>query len=423
MNTKISYKTICICLLCVIAFFPTYLFGDNAAKGQVVQFFLFPVILLILWILISALKKNYKLNMPVLGAVMFGAGSIFLFTLASKVAFINGSLFINHLRYFAYATVLTLSYGLAYKMNARNKDLATSLYVVAFFSFVFVVLQLIFPNSPIVELLSQKPALDHLGFRIGGPFEWSYIFCFCMISTIFMGMHSFVRGEGSLLVYCITILVLSTYLLSQSKAAYIALLTLSMIWCCFCLFVYKNNFRLIFGIIVVLCFSSIVVATYWDMFSHIIGFIEKIVVGEVDASTSTRIKQFQFAEYTLDYNLLMGYPIKYLVIENAYVHYFYNYGFVGMLVYFFSALCFFGDSCFRLKMSMSQNDSLGVALGIGMVAFTASVFIFALGASPTDANKASYFFYFVYGSFIAVSCKEYVRHSVRFSEKMVSSGK
>ena len=286
-------------------------------------------------------------------------------------------------------------------MKGTVKDLEWVLYRVSFLAFLFILLQIFASDLFFVKIISQKPAIDYLGFRIGGPFEWSYVFCFCMIPTIFMGMHQYIRKEGTLFHYLITMLIVITYMLSQSKAAYISLVIFLFLWVVFSLITYKNNMKLFVAIIASTIVFGAVIIIFWEMFSHILGFIEKISEGTLDASTTTRLNQFSVASYTLDNNFFLGYPIKYLVIENAYVHYFYNYGVLGAVSYVALFLTFFLDACIRLKRVAKINYGKNVGLYIGMACFTGSIFIFALGASPTDANKASYFFYFIYGAFIA----------------------
>jgi hypothetical protein len=401
MRVELSYKVVGLILLSLIVFFPTYLFGDSASKGQVFLFLSFPLVLFFTWLAKSALSGNYNISYPFIAYAIFAVFVTTFFTIVSKVSFLNASLLVNHFRYLAYLVVFVLSFSLALKMRITVKDLEWILFRVSFLAFLFIVLQLIVPNSFPVKVVSQKPALDYLGFRIGGPFEWSYIFCFCMITTLFMGMHQFFRKEGQQRNYVITGLILITYLLSQSKAAYISLFVFLFFLVVYSLISYKKNTRIFIAISIGFLISTGILIVFWDMFSHIIGFVEKASSGHLDSSTTTRLKQFSFAKYTLENNFFLGYPIKYLVIENAYVHYFYNYGVLGLSSYITLFLAFFFDALLRLKKASKANFGMNIGLHLGIVCLVGSIFIFGLGASPTDANKASYFFYFIYGAYIA----------------------
>jgi hypothetical protein len=149
-----------------------------------------------------------------------------------------------------------------------------------------------------------------------------------------------------------------------------------------------------------LILSSGFVYVFWDLFAHVIGFLKN---RGVDGSTTNRLHQFEVVRLTLENNLIFGFPTRYIVIENAYMHYLYNYGVLGLTNYIILFGCFFIDACLRLKKIVSKRNGNDVGLYIGMVCCAGSVFIYGLGASPTDANKASYFFYFIYGVFIATS--------------------
>jgi hypothetical protein len=400
MNLAMSYQRVGFFLSIFIVFFPTYLFGSSASKGQVFLFFLFPVVLLFFLLCKSRHLNDFSIKIPTLGILLLVTLAITILTLLSKSEFVSIGMLINHLRYLAYAVVFIFSYNLAIKMKVKSKTLSDILFNVSFITILFIALQLIVPDFFLVKLLTKKPALDYLGFRIGGPLEWSYVYCFCMMPTIFMGMHQFVRKEGRKWNYFVTILVLFAFLLSQSKAAYISLILFMAIWIVFSIYLYKRNYRLFVGLFIFLILSSGFVYVFWDLFAHVIGFLKN---RGVDGSTTNRLHQFEVVRLTLENNLIFGFPTRYIVIENAYMHYLYNYGVLGLTNYIILFGCFFIDACLRLKKIVSNRNGNDVGLYIGMVSFAGSVFIYALGASPTDANKASYFFYFIYGVFIATS--------------------
>ncbi|HCG6789354.1 TPA: O-antigen ligase family protein [Vibrio parahaemolyticus] len=397
-------RIIILPLLLTIVFFPTYLFGNNTSSGQVVLFAIFPMVLSIAWLLAVAGSKENKFESSFfLNVILFIFGLNFI-TIISKLDFIDTKDVFNHMRYLCYAFVFSVSYDFARKIDLKLNKLSNTLYVISILSVIFVLLQIIMPNSTFVDLITKKPAIDYLGFRLGGPFEWSYIFSFCLLPTLVMGIYQFTRKEGNFATYAISIFVLIVFLLSQSKAAYLSLLFSSLFLFLFSILKYKNNFRLYFLFFSALSVLIVVVSVYGEMFSHIANFISKVNSGDLDGSTTSRINQLKNVSYTLDNNLIFGYPIKEVIIENAYFHYLYNYGFLGLLAYIILIFSFFCDSILRLYNAIrSDNTNSYIGLHLGMVCFTGSIFIYALGASPTDANKSSYFFYFIYAIFSAAS--------------------
>ena len=146
---------------------------------------------------------------------------------------------------------------------------------------------------------------------------------------------------------------------------------------------------------------------------HILTFLERIATGRLDSSTATRLEQIQLITLTLENNGLLGYPIVNKVIENAYAHYFYVYGLIGLLAYLWFVAVFAVDASMRLKRAAHFYHGNHLALAIAMLCLVLSIVVFALGASPTDANKASYWFFCLYGLYCGADDNSFL--AVRFN--------
>ncbi|WP_220466163.1 hypothetical protein, partial [Colwellia sp. 6M3] len=193
----------------------------------------------------------------------------------------------------------------------------------------------------------------------------------------------------------------------------ISFVLLVVIWTVFSFFNYKRNRKLLFYLSFLIFLIVLGIILNPDMFLHFSNFYNALVSGGVDSSTNTRLNQFEVLDVTLESNFLLGYPLKYVIIENSYVHYFYNYGLIGVVFFVVTKLIFLIDSFIKIDQINKVNSGINLGLYIGISCMVFSVFIFGLGSSPTDANKSSYFFYFLYGNFISVAKNGTRNYNVR----------
>jgi hypothetical protein len=414
VNIFSSYKNYLLSFFAFIVFFPTYLFGSTST-GQAYLFLFFPIILLITYLFLAFLNHNqYKgFKVPFLGVVLFIYGVLILVTSLSKLSFIDFSLFINHFRYFSYALILCLAYNISNLLIGKCEELNSTLFTIFFFVVAFIFLQLLFPDNSLINLITKRKLSDYLGFRVGGPFDWSYVFAFCSIPVVFSFLHGLVRGENNIALTFVGYLVFFAFFLTQSKAAYISFVLLVVIWTVFSFFNYKRNRKLLFYLSFLIFLIVVGIIFNPDMFLHFSNFYNALASGGVDASTNTRLNQFEVLDVTLESNFLLGYPLKYVIIENSYVHYFYNYGLIGVVFFVVTKLIFLIDSFIKIVQINKVNSGINLGLYIGISCMVFSVFIFGLGSSPTDANKSSYFFYFLYGNFISVAKNGMWNYNVR----------
>ncbi|MBO2607085.1 hypothetical protein [Shewanella algae] len=383
-----------------ITFFPTYLFGGTS-NGQIVLFLIY--FIFVFFIGVCFLFKN-RLIVPSISLVYLLVGVMVLFTVISKVDFVAVNLIINHYRYFIYFFVFVISYNIAYRYG-DIKVFESRLYFLAFFISVFIIFQLVLPNSFLVRLITHKPPFDFLGFRIGGPFEWSYIYAFSTFPIIVCALDRFIRYGFSFFLFPAFLLLLF-YFLSQSKAAYLSFILFYCLYFLSSVYFIKNNRKLYFLSAVLFLAVTMLVLANLDKFAHVIKFFVEINNGSVDASTQTRLNQMANVKYSLEENILLGSPSKYLIIENAFAHYLYNYGFIGFIGYCIFIVMNIIQSFINVKNVYSYNLKEFLPLSIGYFFMNLTIPIYALGSSPTDANKSAYFYYVTFAFLLGCTRKE-----------------
>lgn len=383
-----------------ITFFPTYLFGGTS-NGQIVLFSTYFVFIVLIGI---CFLFKYRLIVPLISLVYLLVGVIVLFTVVSKVDFIAVNLLINHCRYFVYFLVFIISYNVAYRFG-DIRVFESRLYLLALFICIFIVFQLIAPNSYLIQLVTHKPPFDYLGFRIGGPFEWSYIYAFSIFPIVVCALDRFIR-EGFSFVLLPAFFLFLFYLLSQSKAAYLSFVLFYFLYFLLSIYFVKNNRKLYFLSAALFLMGALLVLTNLDKFAHVIKFFVEINNGSVDASTQTRLNQIANVQYSLEDNLLLGSPSKYVIIENAFAHYLYSYGFVGFIGYCIFIVINITQSFINLKNVYSYKLKEYLPLSIGYFFMNLTIPIYALGSSPTDANKSAYFYFVTFAFLLGCTRKK-----------------
>jgi len=388
-------RNISFFLIAYILFFPTYLVAETANTGQILLFVSFPIVLFLVFVLTVGNVKHIEI--PPLTLTLLVVGSLLFLTVVTKGQLLEVNLILNHVRFLIYAVVFALSYTLAKRIGLKLSDVEGILKGYAWLLLLFIAVQAVLPDSFIVSVQTKKALLDWTGFRIGSTLEWSYIYAFCVMPPLIVVLHKWLRSKASYDEIILAALLVITILLSQSKAAYLNVIFIIAVYILLSAAMFKKNKKLWQFALFVLVISASVIYLYGDYFVHIWTFLERISTGRLDSSTATRFEQLALLKYTWDNNLLFGYPIEQKTIENAYAHYFYVYGLIGLFAYLCFIALFNFDAFNRLRRAFyfHHGDYLGVA--IAMFCLMLSVLIFALGASPTDANKAAYWFYCLYG--------------------------
>lgn len=390
-------STIVFFLLSIIVFFPTYIGGLSLHTGQKVLYLLFPLFSILFLI------RRRKIEIPTVSVVLFILFLFFLFTIISKVEFINIQIALAHFRYLAYFFVFTISYNISRSFKITLGQLRVALIYLVSIILLFVITQLLLPELVMKLGITNREGIGRLGLRIGGPFVWSYSYGFALIPIFYMIYFSLVKGDANFKLILLLCLILLSVLAGQSKAAYLAYVI------AFIFFIpmsYKYGNKKHASVFLLVLFLMILalgvyVSANLEEFGNIHRFIVALSSEGSDASTQTRLNQLLYINKTIDENILLGYPISYIVIENGYGYYLYNYGVVGLLCYL-SLLCFLFLSAYKAvhvahkNWNLSNNDK---TVTLGYLAFVIGAIVFSLANSPLDGHKVSYFFWTFSGLF------------------------
>ncbi|HCT1400518.1 TPA: hypothetical protein OTO79_003805, partial [Morganella morganii] len=138
-----------------------------------------------------------------------------------------------------------------------------------------------------------------------------------------------------------------------------------------------------------------------DSLGNISRFLDGFNDNTLDQSTQTRINQLSNIKMTIENNIVFGYPLNTIVIENAFGYYFYNYGLIGIISYIILLLTL----CIKawnivIYENKYSNNPYSQSIAIGFLCFYISTIIFSLGSSPIDGHKISYYFWTITGLFL-----------------------
>jgi O-antigen ligase len=398
----VQFAFFAACLLSVI-FFPTFAVPGDTLAGQRILYIAFPLALLFA-LSVTVLLGN-RLLVSSLGYVLVFAFIIYSISIVPKLPYIDGRLLATHWRYLAYAAVFISAYNLSaqYKLSVTTleKILVSALLLIL----LFVLAQAIQPNLPILRYISNRPIIGNLGVQIGGPFVWSYslghfliLVAFLLFARLWLGPPRFIHA--SLLAACLVLVALS-----QSKAVYLAFFVLFSAFFAFTLGARKivRHSKFLLPLAITLGLAASVFAYFGPELGNIARFIDSMSAGGVDASTQTRLNQIGAVTQTIAANPWFGYPTSHLVIENAYGHYLYYFGLIGLIVYFFvlAAICFVNYRIMRISFELVQMKQLR-PLGIGFLAYSVSTVILSLAYAPLDGHKSAYVFWFLLGCYHGV---------------------
>ena len=384
-------------LLCYIVFFPTYMLGFTTNQGQILLFISFPIILLIV---LFFKKPRFNLIYTTETKLILTVFILILFPIISKLDIINYQLTFAHFRYLAYTIVFVLSFNISYSFKTDFDKIKQLQILIGWSIFIFVILQAVGNENIIIRWITERSIENYRGFRIGGPFDWSYTMAFSLTPILFMLIGCYftvgLTFSQKILLAVLFILVL----LAQSKAAYISILLTFIISLLFFngYFSLKTKFKILIFTSTVITSTTIYIVNNLDDFGNIKRFIEFIFNSGTDGSTQHRLHQLSYLEYTIKNNILFGFPKLYIVIENAYGYYFYTYGVIGLICYI-SLMVYFLTSAYKILKNSKNKAYNSIAVAYGMVIYIFTAFIFSLANSPLDGHKASYYFWFLNGVF------------------------
>lgn len=390
-------------LLLYLVFYPTFLLANSAGESQVYLFVSFPAILIFFYLLLSSGSSLLKINAAAISILI----SFFLLfsTIVSKLDFIDFRLILSHIRYLSYFVVFAVSVNLAFRSRMTIEHLWAVILFISAAIMAFILLQILFPGNVMVATVTNRAASDWLGYRIGGPFVWSYALAFCLIPVFATLFAKSLMQPFSYFRVAFLILISAVIFGGQSKAAYLAYGLIALFVPMLCVLRGSRPGTIIslgFMYLSLLALSSFMLNNLSD-FGNIARALQSLADGTFDASTQTRLNQLSLAMVTVDRNLLFGHPEEHIIIENAYGHYLFTFGLVGLMVFIalLSRLAFLVSAELRW---LRQYDVGGqyVPLAVGMLMFVLSVFVFSVGSSPIDGHKTSYYFWALLGAFFGV---------------------
>ncbi|WP_282058818.1 hypothetical protein [Lentibacter algarum] len=208
----------------------------------------------------------------------------------------------------------------------------------------FIAIQIFLPvASAVTSVWNPRGIFGFYGFQIGSLFVFSYSF------GTFILLHSALTNR-------LTLPRILLLLLTQSKAAYLALLSLL-------LRAVKAKH------LVLLLMSTVLVSQmFWKDILIFLPYLDFLVTtwmsGKIDPSTSYRLVQIELALGSLKLNPWIGNPQSAINIENQYFYWLSEYGIFGSSIKLVSFLLLFLDCT-----NNQQRFTLAVVLSILAVSF------------------------------------------------------
>lgn len=395
--TKKTKPLIILFLWFLLIYFPTYILGRSNSVGQILFFVTYLVIASSILLL---LNRSTKIVFPASESIsIILVFSLIITTFITKFPFSSIAELINHSRFLFYLLVFLITLNILYKSKITPIQFKKGIGLTVFSLFLFNLAHVITPD--LVSVINKRPIWDFRGISLGGPFVWSYIFAFFLI-PIFYFYLNLLLSKFHLKNLLSVIFILICMLLGQSKACYLAL-AFSLVNYTFISIYYKleNRRKIYFGVIFFCLLIITILSVFPELFSGVLNGFTSLLQNEVDASTSGRIRQINLTLLSVvNGNIsefIFGIKIPSEIIENAYFSYFYKYGVVGVigLLTFYVYLTFISYKYIYDAIKW-QYDLISLSIIIGFNAMVISIYIFSLGASPIDANKSSYFFFFIW---------------------------
>ncbi|WP_018415241.1 hypothetical protein [Teredinibacter turnerae] len=391
-----------------IVYFPTYVGGMGLHAGQKILYLLYPAFSLILIIVLACKKKLICIDsISILLILLF---AIYLFSILSKFLFIDLRLALAHFRYLAYFIVYFCLFNISVNTNLNVYTLNKALIILSISIIVFILAQFIIPDSVKLLGVTNRDAIGRLGFRVGGPIVWSYGLAFVLTPVVsyllVLNLYK-VHISGLLLLLVLLLIILG----GQSKAAYLSfiLTSLIIIGIIFGSRLVGNKKKFVIAIAFLLFVGgvSMFIASHLESLGNIARFVSALEGDGVDASTQTRLSQLGFIKLSLENNILFGYPEYYLIIENAYGYYLYNYGIIGLISYLLVMLGIWYKSWAICLSVLKEKANISIVfLSIAAVCFATSAFVFSLASSPLDGHKTAYFFWSFYALYFGFFAKK-----------------
>jgi hypothetical protein len=327
---------------------------------------------------------------------------VFIFiilTFTIKLPFSSIAELINHSRFLFYLLVFIITLNILNHLYVVPTQFKKGLDLTILSLFIFNIVHILAPD--LVSMINKRSIWDSRGISMGGPFVWSYIFSFLLIPIFYFHLN-LLLSKFSLKIFLLTLFSLTAMLLGQSKACYIALVVTLINYMFISIYYRLDNRRKVY--VGGLFFTVLVVTlliNFPEIFVGVINGFTALLNSEVDASTSGRLRQINIALLSVANGnvseFMFGIKVPSEIIENAYFSYFYKYGVVGImsLLLFYLYLAFVSYKYVNDAIK-NKYDLISLSIIIGFNAMVVALPIFSVGTSPLDANKSSYFFFFIW---------------------------
>lgn len=390
-------------LVAFVIFFPTFLGGMSLLVGQKILYLLYPCLLAFSLVLL----RPSVLSLDVVCVALFGVFVLLSLSIFSKVSFVDVRMFASHMRYAAYFVLYFSLFNFVLSSSLSVDDVGRGLVVMSLFIVIFVAGQFLAPEAVQALGVSSRDAIDHHGIRIGGPIIWSYGLGFVVMPMLLYLMYRLVAGF-SVSFFVLFLILLLMLVGGQSKATYLVIMMNLVLL----IFVSSRfvSFQRSVSLFAAVLFFSICIVVYiainLEEFGNLARFHSAVSSGEADVSTKSRLYQLSFISITLEYNPWFGYPLHYQIIENAYGYYLYNYGLLGLILYF-TIMLLVAVKSWKIFFVVSKREPNmnAVCLTAAAACHSLSPFVFSLANSPLDGHKTAYFYWSFFAIYFAVWAK------------------
>ncbi len=394
INKNSFHTFLVLSILIYIIFFPTFAFNFSLSEGQILLYISLPAIFLVSILIYKKIKID-RIATTLIFILIFN-----ILSLAPKLSYVSIDLVFGNLRYLAYSIVYIFSYNLSIKYRISHTSIINSIQISLFLIFIFLLFQYFEINQQLTSYITNRGLSDYYGFRIGGPFIWSYSLGFYLILPFFISLSLLLTQSKNILFNAIVSLTcLLIFILTQSKSIYISLLFSIIVF--YIIVIGKNklgrNLLLLVPILLVLIYSYQYIYHNIEEFGNINRFFVSIAEGGIDESTQTRISQIN----NINQITVFGSPESSIIIENAYGYYLYHNGLLGLFMYIFIVghIILKNYSAYKRALKTNMKDYNLIAISIAFFMFSLSLIFVSLSQSPLDGHKTSYLFWVLLGCY------------------------
>ena len=367
---------------------------SGVSFGQKILYILFPIICLVFAIILT--KGSIKVSPKIFLLVLFFIGFDFI-GLILKFHSLTLNTVLEYVRPLINSTLLISAFciGKATKIDAPK--LRKILNTVLLICVIFIFLQLVVPDNPIIKSVSPRTIFGNLGIWIGGPFIWSYSFGVFLLIIYSMYLFDVFNGKSMRFQILVFTIIIFLMIFTQSKAVYLSAMFITLL-----AVVYKCSYRLntLFLKRLILLLTAITVLCVYIFLEHlenlgnIARFVNFLITREVDASTASRLAQLEKIHLVTFVDWLFGAPSTGYEIENTYGYKLVNFGLLGVTTLLLQLTFIF---LIALKMFRWVPASEYFAF----FALSVSLPIFMLGSIPLDGPKIGYLVILLIGFWVA----------------------